>query len=523
MDPRAPPRWLDSTGASIAAVVGSCVALRSAAFRYGVVSDDEGIYAAMARDVVAGGVMYKDTVDHKPPGIVMTYAGAFWAAGGDYARGMTLVHALGMLWVVGTSLAIWAIGRRVLDRRAAVVAALLYAVFSAAKVPYDGLAVNGELLMNLPTALAALAAVEASSRSGWRRVAFDLAAGVLAGCAILYKYQAGLVLAAMLVLALEGGVPRFFGRAMTWALGAVAPFVGCFLYFRAHGALEDALFWGIEFNRHYLAEGPPLAWAAKRLAAQVAGVVLPAIVLYAAGVLTTWRIVLLGRRDARVEQDVLRHRAFLAAWVVLSLAALGLGGRVFGHYFLQAELPLALAAAGPVTRWLARAPRLLAAGVVAPALFFACGCWLPLAHPGSWLDSAQPDYDGIGQAIARATGPKDTIWVWGNVPQLYFTSGRRPGVRFTFCNYLTGLSPATPSEYDPSVDPGKNAVPGAMALALEDLRRRRPAVVVDTAAAGLKSYGRFPIARYPSLAAYLSAHYRQDADAEGVPLYRRVD
>jgi hypothetical protein len=519
MTARAPSRWLRSR-APLVSALGACLLLHAVAFGYGVISDDEAIYAAMAREVMAGGVMYRDVVDHKPPGIVMTYACAFSAVGDAYGRGMTAVHVLGLVVATATSLVLWAIGRRVLDAKAAAVAPLLYAVSSVAKVPYDGLAVNGELLMNLPTALAVLAALEGVRAPTWiRRTAYDLAAGMMAGCAVLYKYQAGLVLLALAALALER--PRTAAaRLVAWGAGFIVPLAGFVLYFRSHDALAAAEFWGLEFNRHYLAERPPLLWSLERLMGQIGGVVLPALVLYAAGIGTTVRVL---RRDSLVARDLPDHPMFVAMWVLLSLCAVGLGGRLFGHYFLQAELPLALAAAGPASRFLERSPRLFALLVAGPAVFFACGSLLPLRDPGAWLDSPHADYEAIGGAIRRVSRPDDSIWVWGNVPQLYFTSRRRAGVRFTFCNYLTGLSPATPSEYDASVDPGKNAVPEAMRLALQDLDERRPRWIVDTAAAGLKSYAKFPIARYPALAVYLSTHYLRDGEAAGVPLYRRID
>jgi hypothetical protein len=524
MIPRACSRW--ATEHPLAMIVGASALLHAVAFDYGVISDDEAIHAAEARVMMDGGILYRDIAEHRPPGIPTTYSWAFSLVGDPYGRGMTAVHALGILFAVLTSLALWAIGRRVLSPRAAIVSAWLYALLSVAKVPYDGIAVNGELLMNLPTALAVLCALEATSETPHgsssipgRRVLLELSVGAMGACAALYKYQGGLVLAALCVLALER--PRTaLARFALWGIGFLAPIGAFVLFFREHHALAEARFWGLEFNRSYLSEGPPILWSLGRLGAQLGGVVLPAILLYGFGILTIVRLL---RRSPVASSDVAAHRPFLVAWVVLSILAVGLGGRFFGHYFLQAELPLSLAAAAPASRLLERAPRAFAALAAGPALFFASASLLPPGRPGAWLDSPQPDYERIGRAIERASDPGDSIWVWGNVPQLYFTSRRAPGARFTFCNYLTGLSPATPSEYDPSVDPGKDIVPEAMGLALQDLDSRRPVLIVDTAAVNLKSYGKFPISRYPALAAYLLAHYVRAGDAEGVPLYRRID
>ena len=96
-------------------------------------------------------------------------------------------------------------------------------------------------------------------------------------------------------------------------------------------------------------------------------------------------------------------------------------------------------------------------------------------------------------------------------------------MRFSFCNYLTGLSPGTPSKYDDRNDPRAQVVQWAWPMALQDLAANKPALVLDTAAAGIKSYAKFPIGKFPLLADYLAAHYRREGDVSGVVVYRRID
>ena len=164
----------------------------------------------------------------------------------------------------------------------------------------------------------------------------------------------------------------------------------------------------------------------------------------------------------------------------------------------------------------------MAYGIGLPAgVFFLVAAVPEVTH--KWVYMIDPDYDTVGRAAAAETGPLESIWVWGNVPQIYYSAERMPGVRFTFCNYLTGLSPGTRSEYAPSVDPRKNAVTSAWALVIEDLEQRRPTLVLDTAAADMKFYGKFPVASFPPLQSYLTAHYRAEKQVSGVVFYRRVD
>jgi hypothetical protein len=65
-------------------------------------------------------------------------------------------------------------------------------------------------------------------------------------------------------------------------------------------------------------------------------------------------------------------------------------------------------------------------------------------------------------------------------------------------------------------------MPTAWEMLWADLETRRPVLFVDVAAAGWNGYDKFPVARYPQLAAYLVQHYRPVETRQGVVIYRRV-
>ena len=493
-------------------IVLLCLVTRLPALRHDVISDDEAIYDAMGRTLADGGVMYRDTVDHKPPGLAYTYALVRMMCGGSTRLAMDAVHVLGLLVVLCTAFALAAIARRLaLDGSWAAIA---YVLVSAIKCPVDGLAVNGELMLNLPTALALLCALEAGERDGARAIGLDFLAGALACVAGLYKYQ-GLVIGVVLPVVWASrrtSALALTRAAVSTAIGAAVVASGVVGYFAAHGALADAVDWALLFNRRYLAEGPTARGAITRLCMQLVGVVLPGVLFYAAGCMG---LLTLGRRRSG-------KALIVVAWTALALACVMLGGRFFGHYFVQLELPLSLAASAVLAAWWSAYPRRVVVGCAVPSTLFFTIAMLPaLTRP--WLNPDDPDVDAIGRAIAAASSPNETIWVWGNVPQLYHAADRRSGVRYTFCNYLTGLSPAAPSEDEAAVESREHEVPGAWALALHDLQVHPPALIVDTAAAGLKSYGKYPIAAYPVLAETLRQHYTRVGRVDGVVLWRRTD
>jgi hypothetical protein len=211
------------------------------------------------------------------------------------------------------------------------------------------------------------------------------------------------------------------------------------------------------------------------------------------------------------------------AWLATSAIAVAAGGRFFGHYFHLVLAPLCLLAAPAFCRlwkagWSRRAP--LIALCVLPALVF-----FGLATVGrsiaASLDEREPDYDAVAARIDELSAPDERIFVWGNTPQLYVLARRPMGARFSSGNFVTGESPGTPTETG-QWNADANQSPARWDMLFADLERRRPALFVDAAAAGWDGYGRYPLARYPRLRAYVDQNYRPIEVAGGVVLYRRV-
>src|SRR2546430_7052675 len=108
--------------------------------------DSEAMYSVVANEIVDGGRPYIDAVERKPPLLFWTYAAIFKAAGKFNWKAL---HAVALVWTLGTMAGLYVIGQRLFDRATGLVAALLYSVFQPWLTSKD-LAFNGELLMNLP-------------------------------------------------------------------------------------------------------------------------------------------------------------------------------------------------------------------------------------------------------------------------------------------------------------------------------------------------------------------------------------
>ena len=157
---------------------------------------------------------------------------------------------------------------------------------------------------------------------------------------------------------------------------------------------------------------------------------------------------------------------------------------------------------------------------VLPALFFFGSPPSADRSPRPWMNASRATTTSP-RASTRSAPPDERIFVWGNSPQLYVLARRPMGARFSSSNFVTGESPGTPTETG-QWNADANQSPARWDMLFADLERRRPALFVDAAAAGWDGYGKYPLARYPRLRAYVDQNYRPIEVEGGVVLYRRL-
>jgi hypothetical protein len=513
------------------------IVLRAPTFARPLLSDDEAIYATTADALARGDLLYRDVVDHKPPLVYHLYQAGFAALGPYDTQG---AHALVVLAVLLTAAALFAIARQEeLAAGASLAAAGLYVVFSTTWHDYDALAANCELFLLAPQALAALLLLgdlRRPSRSA-RSAAAHLAVGALIGTSALFKYQGLTFLGASIGML---GWWAVLGRARwSWAatralchLGGALLAPALYLAWCARAGNAAAAIQWFTFNFSYLHAGLSGAAAVARGLRRTALVGGAALVPYALGLAAALAAassalrVIRGRLHGAPAEDVEAPAPSVMLgllWLATSAVALASGGRFFGHYFHLVLAPLCLLAAPGFCRLWVRgrsARAALLALCALPALFFFGLATIGRPLAAAW-DGGEPPYAEVAARIDALTAPGDRIFVWGNSPQLYVAARRPMGARFSFCNYMTGESPGTPTETG-AWNADANQLPAAWDMLFEDLERRRPALFVDAAAGGWDGYGKYPLARYPRLRAYVERHYRPVEVPAGVVLYRRL-
>lgn len=186
---------------------------------------DQGEYAHIASEMLAGKVIYRDVFNVKPPGTHALHAVALVVFG----RSMLSLRLLDWLWQAGAGVSIAAIVWLLYQRRGApLLAAILYAIGYYSVDFWHSAQTDG--FVNFPAALAvlcfllALRRLEQGTTIGNRPlILLCLGAGMMTSIAVLLKYPIGLLLPfILLILFLAQGVRRETFLAAGWVVAGFA-------------------------------------------------------------------------------------------------------------------------------------------------------------------------------------------------------------------------------------------------------------------------------------------------------------
>lgn len=469
-----------------AALVGLAFLLRWPTFVRRLFDPDEAAIGVQGMVVRAGGTLYQDVFDRKPPLPPLAYALSFSITDSNDVRPLRIVVTL---CLAGAGIVVALDAHRRFGRTAAWWAGILLIAGAMAMWPSDAGAANYAHFALLPGA----AAIVWARRRG---LGWAIAAGIALGLAVLTRQSWILGTPAALYAAYRAG---------RWRQAAVLAAVAALVVMSTGLYAPLGAFWEWNFadSPGFVFAGADLGRASLSGLASLAGFVgfhltVVACLVVALRRRPPWRAA--GRDD----RDVW-------IWLLTGGVAVGAGLRFFGHYWLQV-LPAAVVLAAPVAAGLAgRWRRWAMAGVVVPGvLTFAL-----LFVPGSFHH--RPDPGPLATTVDSLTEPGDRVLVWGSYPELLVAADRLPGGDLVHMDFVSGRSGGRedPAETLPE------ATPGALGIVLRSIAADPPALVLDTSTARDLGYENYPLSVVPALQAIVARQYTRVGEVDGVTIYRR--
>jgi hypothetical protein len=299
---------------------------------------DQGLYAYEGQRLLAGATMYRDVWDQKPPGIAALYAAllSVWPH-----ESVVPAADLGAAAAVAALLVL--LGRRRYTLQTGFGAAVLFLLLGDPSLQRNsGVYVRGQCEPFIALAVvAALVLLATRARRPWHCVA----AGVCLAAAFWLKYNAiayGLP-AALAVAAWGAPDARPRGRALVgdllWVgLGFAAVTAGVCAYFAWRGALLDLYLATISYNLRY--SGETYTGTAGLLSYPLTAP------FTRARVDLLWYLGGIGSLLLLPQIRSVRSVPVTLGWLVAAILSVQInGGRDLPNYFVQANAPLALAAA----------------------------------------------------------------------------------------------------------------------------------------------------------------------------------
>ncbi len=428
---------------------------------------DEGFYAAVAQQLLDGGIPYRDAFDNKPPLVFAWYALSFVMFGENVWAPRLLVSLL----LSATTLLVYLQGRLLFGRQAGLLAALAFAL-SIGLAVFETNA-NTEYFMLLPL-VGSVYCFTLAERSFDARL--YLLSGFLMGFAILTKETSVFTLPLLMIVAanrirLESGwswatLRGLFKPVGSLVLGCGAAGVLTILPFLVTGTFDDMFDALVVYTLDYVGV---VSWQNRLIATGI----MPFFLFWLAGpwaVLSSVAVFHLARsRDSG-------HSLLLIGWVIATVLGIVAAGRFYDHYYvaflpvLALLVPLGLRGmreAGPFSR---RAIAVVVALSIVPMLVASAHIYLqPNAdarHTAKYPDDERSVWetqgDELGAWLAARTSPDDYIYNFGFHSEIYFHADRQSPTRYLF-------------------DHPFRAGDQYVADALDELNANPPLYIVDTA------------------------------------------
>ncbi len=489
-----------------------------------IVDIDESVFSEFASIILQGGAPYIDALDNKPPLTYYFFSIVYYFTG---TGNMPAVHAATILIVMATGFFIFRFAGKYYGDKAGIMSLALY-VFLGHFFEPKYISTNSETLINLPLVISAILFFNDYTREKRSFRCLSMS-GLLLGLAVLINYKAGILAFLFIVQTVyfiyinRNIISRRILTDRVIRLGvtgffSIVPIAAVAVYFLRLGNFSDFYIWGFKYNFGYINSGSQ-SLSLLRLSGKIG--------LFLVLSLPVWYIFFLAsfRKKNRnsYESDSSGILFFLFAWAVLSFYVSTMGGRTYGHYFIQLTVPLSLLAGILYNRInisaFARRTIFVYCAVI---LIFFTVLRIDIDHAYKLLGDknwkALQSYRSVGDYIKINSTPGDTIYAWGWATPVYFYSDRRSASRFLISDFVSGRIFGTPND-SPLVR--TEMTEKNLPVLISDLEKKQPLFFIDTTYSDYFGYKRFPLEKYRELNTLINDGYTLVHSIDNINIYER--
>jgi hypothetical protein len=289
--------------------------------------NDEGIYAAIATQMLEGGELYIDAWDHKPPGIFLIYTAIGFISKAADIDFLILLRSINLILGLVTVLLSVKLSKKFFNFRGQVLSSILVALAIGLPV-IEGNILNAENIF-LPLTLLAYLLFFNSLKDNTLKTSSLISIGLLFGLAFLIKVQPILellgiltVIAAFYYVKKKGFTnPEFIKNVFTVCIATLIPISFVYIFYGVNGNIGELVFANFTYNFGYASDGNSVDGLS--LVTQTAILFL--------GIISVLFLYF---------KKLLHKNVFyVLIWFLLALTGVSLSGRPYPHYILQLIVP----------------------------------------------------------------------------------------------------------------------------------------------------------------------------------------
>ncbi|MDH4127187.1 MAG: glycosyltransferase family 39 protein [Spirochaetota bacterium] len=515
--------WLKDEKKLVWLIILSTIALRIPTLCIEIFNGDEANFGTTAMVILNGGIPYVDFLEKKPPLIYYIYAFTFKI----FTTDIRFVHFVTLLFVFGTEYFLFKTISMCFNKKAGLLAALFYGLFSIAFTEPDMWAANTEILMNFPLTISIYLFVRGEKRKSL--ISFFLS-GLFLMLGTMIKHQGGILYILFIVMLIYYGrskgrnqlIKDFFQRGIIFFIGSLIPIILIIIYFNYKDSLKELYLWNIFYNFSYITESPDLIDSIAKGLSMTFAFILSCLIL--------WILAFYFYRKRNEIENFPKDIFFLfLVWLLVTIPAVSVGSRFFGHYYILFYPSICVLGGlgawhflNQIEKHSKSTKKLFLIGLVLTPIFFEI-FGISRLILGRGYQAVHPSIKEVGSVIQKESKPDDKIFAWGQFPYAYYYSKRLPASKFIACEYVVPLwndRYLKRKTYKPEYRDTYQI--NNMKILMEELNKNMPKLIIDVQGAKyIDNWVLYEIKLFPELNNFIKSHYKKFKTIEGIVIYKR--